>query len=201
MNNLNKYENRVYVNRIKVGQAYSINPYVKNDSGVFVLHLEHKVKGNFIATSNTEDWVNRDSGEVISTTFIKQTKIVDDNTFVKVFLNSLDIFFELKKPSQKLCEFVITRLTPNKDEVFIYVPDALQYCGWKAPNQYYKALRGLIEGKILAQSVKNGWYYINPAVMFNGDRLVLMKEYRKQDSLQIEIPFFEDKKELKESEF
>lgn len=201
MNKLNKYENRVYRNRIKVGVAYPINPYVKNEEGNYILTLDHKTKTQFIGTSEGDNFVNTDTGEVITTSFIKQTKIVDNLTFVKIYLQEVQILFDLKKPSQKLLEFILTRLIPNRDEVFIYVPDALQYCQWNAPNQYYKALRGLIEGKILAQSVKSGFYYINPAVIFNGDRMILIKEYRKQDSKQLEMQFSDDTKEIKESEF
>jgi hypothetical protein len=201
MEKLNKYENRVYRNRIKVGTAYDYNPYIKNEKGNYILELEHKVKGNFIAVSESENFINTETGEVLTTSYIKSQRIVDNLTFVKIYLQEVQTLFELKKPSQKLLEFIITRLTPNRDEVFIYVPDALQYCRWNAPNQYYIALRGLIEGKILAQSVKNGFYYINPAVIFNGDRMILMKEYRRQDSKQLELFSNDDKKELKESEF
>ena len=52
---------------------------------------------------------------------------------------------------------------------------------------YYRGLKELLEKKMIAKSVKKYIFYINPAIVFNGDRARFVKEIRiKEEEKQRE---------------
>ena len=52
---------------------------------------------------------------------------------------------------------------------------------------YYRGLKELLEKKMIAKSVKRYIFYINPAIIFNGDRARFVKEIKiKEEEKQQE---------------
>ena len=78
--------------------------------------------------------------------------------------------------------YLTTLLKPNKDEVYIFVPDVMEFCQWSSKPRVYKAIKELIKYEIIAPSWKPNIYYINPSVLFNGDKLILVQMYQKDDN-------------------
>jgi hypothetical protein len=52
------------------------------------------------------------------------------------------------------------------------------FCGWSTTTQVYLGLGELIKNKIIAPSVNSNLWFINPNVIFNGDRIAFIKEYK-----------------------
>ena len=178
-------KNKVYHQRIKIGEAYKVNPFVMED-GKMILGVDRKIKKKI--HGSTEDvLMNVITGDMKGTSVIMRNKETDSNTFVKVFIASYDKLSNLGKAGQKLAHYIISNLKPNDDKIYIHIPEVCEFCGWKARNQFYTALKELYKNELLAPSEKSGIYFINPNVLFNGDRLLLIQQYTKIGSNQLEL--------------
>jgi len=176
---------RVYHQRIKLGDAYKVNPFVM-ENGKMILGVNRTIQKKFNGSSE-DVLVNVNTGELKGTTAVIRNEEVDSSTFVKLYVTSLPVFMSLGKAGQKLAQYVLTFLKPNQDEVYLYIPEVCEFCGWKARNQFYTALKELYSKELLAPSEKSGIYFINPNHFYNGDRLLLIKNYVKKGSGQLEL--------------
>jgi hypothetical protein len=177
---------KVYRNRLKYGMAFKENPFVVHE-GKIILEMD---KTNKLKNVGSTEWAlyNTNTSEIQGTNILYRNHEIDSNKFVKLYVGQMQLLFDLTKPAQKLIQFIITELKPNQDEVFIYVPDAQKFCQWKARNQYYTAIKELVNKEIIAQSMKDGWFFVNPTVVFNGDRFMVIDRYQKKQSNQIQLP-------------
>lgn len=127
-----------------------------------------------------------DTGETISVAGVHRVEEVDEDQFVKLFTRNSALFFDLNKPAQKMLWFILLQLQsqPGRDGVWILwrdVEDWIQQkeiTGLSRPN-YHRAIAELLHKKLIAESDRTNFYWINPHVFFNGDRLVYIQEYRK----------------------
>lgn len=140
-------------------------------------------KKSIIAGSTKQVLVDTNTGAVEGITLLHKYKEVDKEQFVKLYIDEVASLFELSKTGLRVFGFVLRALRINSAEVYLNIPDMMEYCGYKQKNQVYKGLAELISNKIIAMSVRSNLWYINPNVIFNGDRIVFAKEYRiKQNS-------------------
>ncbi|HBM9092039.1 TPA: hypothetical protein L0162_004475, partial [Klebsiella oxytoca] len=52
---------------------------------------------------------------------------------------------------------------------------------------FYRGIKELIEKRIIAKTNEKNWYFINPAIVFNGDRARFVSEIRKKkETIEIE---------------
>lgn len=130
-------------------------------------------------------------GEVLGQTSLYQIEEVDPEPFVKLYKQSMKSFWGLSESAFKVLDYIKENLVPNKDEFYIHVPDVVSFTGYKDERSIFRGLNELVSKKIIAKSVKTNFYFINPTVMFNGDRLVVAKAFvkRKQtkDCNQLDI--------------
>lgn len=126
--------------------------------------------------------VNQATGEVHGT-HVTTYKSVDGEQFVKLFTANIALTFDLKAPGIKAFSVLLWSLQNkglSKDEVPL---DALvleefteTHAGKEPPLRLSQAtfLRGLAElvkAQIIAKTMRQGWYFINPNFIFNGDRI------------------------------
>ena len=140
---------------------------IENDS-----EIEHKknpfVFNMSIDTKKKKLTVDRGSEveteEGVFTTTISQIQEVDREEFLKIFTGQIKFYFDLSQTGFKLF-FIIMGL-------------------------YQKQIGGvkeLLEKKMIAKSVKRYIFYINPAIIFNGDRARFVKEIKiKEEEKQQE---------------
>ena len=72
--------------------------------------------------------------------------------------------------------------TPMQDRIFIPydgLADSMQAVGiaFSRPT-YDRGVKELIEKQFLAEGVHSGWFFINPALIFNGDRAAFVRTYQ-----------------------
>lgn len=178
---------KVYHNRLKYGMAFEKNPFIiDEENGEMILKIDKNIRKEKIGNTDMA-LINCKTGELEpSSNILYRNHNVDSNKFVKLYVGYMQLLFDLTKPAQKLIQFIITELKPNQDEVYIYVPDAKIFCEWKTRNQYYTAIKELTDKEIIAQSIKTGWYFINPSVLFNGDRFTVIDRYnRTKEQLEL----------------
>ena len=68
--------------------------------------------------------------------------------------------------------YTMDRLRPLQETIFLNVDDCMVVCGFKSATSYREGIKGLIEHKIIARKLGSTMeYWINPNVIFNGNRL------------------------------
>lgn len=151
-----------------------------------------KGRRTIIAGHTKDILVNSDTGEVSGVSLLHRYKEVDKESFVKLYIGEVSALFDLSKTGLKVFGYVLTALRVNKAEIYLHIPDLMEYCGYKQKNQVYKGLSELITNKIIAQSTRPGIWYINPTIVFNGDRIAFIKEYRLIENPQQKLSFDEE---------
>jgi hypothetical protein len=159
----------------------------------FEKHAENPFKGFALALSTKKasyanqdrniSIVNETTGETISevthmSTFYK----VDNAKFTKIYQGGLQAIFGLKSPGMKVLKIVLEQLslTPGRDEISLsYVMASSDI----KQSTYTRGVRELVEAKIIAPAFIPARWYINPTIIFNGDRLVLTARYEKESKI------------------
>jgi hypothetical protein len=118
---------------------------------------------------------------------------VDEERFAKVYLSEFSAFWDLTKPAIRVFGYILTVLKPKQDNFIFDMADSLAYTQYSQRNHVLTGLSCLIECGIIARSNKAYKYFINPLVVFNGDRVTFAKTYiKKQKALeaagQLRIP-------------
>jgi hypothetical protein len=165
---------------------HKTNPFVTGDGQGLVVY---KTKGETLETAGPLVVSDSKTGEIYSTAQIRQTKIVDGERFVKLFVRHLDAFFDLKPGTVKLLMALIEELSHARyahgDTIYLNyskVVDFFEAKGTKPPAKgtFFSAMAELTEKKIVAPSVDLNLWFVNPAVFFNGDRVRFVTELRRK---------------------
>ncbi|MBB9874039.1 replication/maintenance protein RepL [Escherichia coli] len=134
--------------------------------------------------------VNQSTGE-IQGTHITTYKRVDSEQFVKLFTANIALTFELGAAGIKafsVLAWILQDRSISKDLVPLdkfVLDDFLKAQEKKLALSQATFARGLAElekAKIIAKHVRQGWYFINPNFVFNGDRIAFstVVERKKQ---------------------
>lgn len=156
---------------IKSLEVHKSNPFMKDT----IVHVDRGYKKIKIGTS--DELANIETGEVQQGQFVFSQVSVDRGTFVKIFADQIDKIYDLPRPARKLFEYITINLQPNNDEIYIHHEEVMEVCGYKQLNQVIKALVILAKKGIISRSYRPYWWFINPTILFNGNRLVLVTEY------------------------
>jgi hypothetical protein len=137
-----------------------------------------------VATGST--LVDMHTGEIEGQTDIVQVLKVDDAKFVKVFTQNIGLYFELGLGGLRLLQIVymVTQRYQGKDRIYMnpetlheMIPDNIPKI---SPSAFYRSLAELLAKKVLARvESETHWYFINPALFFNGDRIRFITQYER----------------------
>jgi len=58
-----------------------------------------------------------------------------------------------------------------------------EFCEWGTVQNCYKGMKELYLAKIIAPTITYGFWFINPNVLFNGNRLMIIDEYQRWDNI------------------
>lgn len=161
---------------------YEKNPFIfedNNDKAVLKLEIPTKTKKKIVGNSDL-GVVNVHTGEVEGGNFLWTNKSVDDEQFAKIYIKEMSSLYNLTKTGLRALSFVMSKLEPNKDLVYVYYPDMQIFCGWSIRKTCNSGLKELLTAKIIAPSLRPGFWFINPHVVFNGNRLTLVTNYTRK---------------------
>lgn len=120
------------------------------------------------------------TGEILGhTQFIRQIE-VDEEQFTKIYLAQFSAFFDLKPQAIKVFGYIMTKLVPKQDMFPFFVNECLEYTKYKNKKSIYDGLSNLVSSEIIARGPSDSFYFINPMVAFNGDRVTYAKTYVKK---------------------
>lgn len=171
-------------------KALTLSHFEKNKENPFLKDAVEQIQNGIVKkykkTSGTSknailQAVNSD-GEVIGhTSFIQQIE-VDEQQFTKLYLSHFSAFFDLKSQAIRVFGYIMTRLTPKQDMFIFLMHECLEYTGYKTEKSVFIGLGSLVENNIIARGPADTLYFINPMVIFNGDRVTFAKTYVKKQS-------------------
>lgn len=171
---------------IKDLPKYEANPFV--EEAVQEIDSNTVSKKRFMRGSKgiEQSIVNRD-GEITGHTAFLQQIEVDEDKFAKLYLSQFAAFWDLPKSAIRVFGHIITNcLSPNKDEFYLYIDEALDYTGYSSNRYILTGLSSLCEHGIIARSNRQNKYFINPLVVFNGNRVTFAKTYVRKNKKIIE---------------
>jgi hypothetical protein len=152
------------------------------------------IVGNFPVTTRTKVqkggrqalMVTPDTGEVLgSGTFGFITdEVVDNERFVKIYLDGVKQHGQLSKAGLLIFECVYTQISgpQGKDRDEVKLNHAIAQA-WKpdiSRATYYRGIGELLDRGFLFRSMAADVYYVNVRFMFNGDRLAVVRAYRRR---------------------
>lgn len=147
-------------------------------------------RGTILKTVNEEEAL---SDEVYETT-ISHVREVDEEEFVKIFTKNIRIMLDLSPAANKVFFVLlheIQKTAIGTDLVFISwhrIEKRLEQIQDMTFSRktFERGLKELLEKELLANAVEQSWFYINPAIVFNGDRVRFVQDYRKAKRGKIE---------------
>jgi len=131
--------------------------------------------------------INSSTGEIQSRVAgFWESHEVDATKFIKLFVKGVQALKELTNAGTKVFEVLYLRVQENfgKDKVFMSFSSVDQALTPMSAPTYDRGMRELITKEFIAPTLVQGWYWLNPSFIFNGDRLAFVQEYRKANSRQ-----------------
>jgi hypothetical protein len=113
---------------------------------------------------------------------------VDADQFIKVFVATLMVFFEVENSGRKVLEYAMLTASQNadRDRLYLHWEDCQKYHHITRGNtkgvsraSFYNGIQELAEKGILAKANRKNFWWINPAVFWNGDRVSFRTEMKK----------------------
>jgi hypothetical protein len=117
---------------------------------------------------------------------------VDEQEFTKMFRDGVAKMGGLSVRGTKVWYYICDELKPGATSFHFMPARCLEHTGYKTRGNILSGLAELLEASIIARSEDSSLYFINPAVMFNGNRLTFARTYvkkqlREQGRAQLEL--------------
>lgn len=156
-------------------EKHEINPFIYN-----VLEFIKKKGSHKKIYSKRMSVVDNSTGEVNEGYQMIYTNDAHDvQAYLKVY--SVSSLLDLTHPEQKTFRYMLKNIRMNEDKVVFSLLDCQKDSGYKSKQLINTALCGLIDKKLIARTLNKHEYYINPTILFNGDRVKFIKKYAEKN--------------------
>jgi len=179
---------------------HKTNPFVED---MVVPIRDKQVRMSRMGAADNVNVVNAETGEQMGTHVVAY-KRVDEAQFIKLFTQNVALTFDLKSAGIKVLTVVMWVLQTKGIQRDLVPLDKLVLDDFVASHNdrkkplrlsqptFWRGLAELEAAKIIAKHVRQGWYYINPNFVFNGDRVAFttMIEKRKngeEDQAELDL--------------
>jgi hypothetical protein len=126
--------------------------------------------------------VHDDSQTPLAHANFYEVQEVDETQFVKVFANFFSAQQGLTKTGREVLIYLMTLLRPKSDKVRVRIDEAITFLNYKSRKSYFIGIANLLEKDVIARTKYDDEYFINPLIMFNGDRIGYAKVFVKKKS-------------------
>jgi len=177
---------------------YKINPFLE---GMLIPVKGKQVKLSKLGRDDNV-LINHGTGEVLGT-HVTTYKKVDGEQFVKLFTANIALTFDLKSPGIKafgVLLWVVQNKALAKDEIDLDVLALNEFTDAHSgkepplrlsPATFRRGIAELEKAQIVAKTMRQGRYFINPNFLFNGDRIafttVIERTKRNRDPNTIDL--------------
>ncbi len=169
------------MNEIDVDLDLGLNPFCFETE----LKIETKKK-NLTVSRGTELFEKKNTGKSYFANIV-HTQEVDKEEFIKLYTSQIKAYFDLTKTAYKVF-FIFLRIYQDaigKDHFYLSCKKAMSLAEKidhfvLSESIFYRGIKELIEKRIIAKTNEKNWYFINPAIVFNGDRARFVSEIIKK---------------------
>ena len=156
-------------------KRHDINPFFESYEIEFTKKFIQQV-----GQTKRENLVDEETGEITYLNVdIYEYRMMDNDRFVKVFINQLEGIINLSQTGEKMFKYLLTKLGRNTDVFVLDKADCLKFTKWKTLTSVFKALVELVNEGVIAKAEFENHYYINPAMFINGDRFTVYNKYER----------------------
>jgi len=152
-------------------KLYRENPYLVERHEIETSNKSVLVQNKNMAMVNLETKEMSGIGMVIK-------KKVDKEQFMKIFASGIRELTELDSSGIKVFRFIFDACSNaiGKDRIWLsYTNEGISES--MSESTFRKGIKSLVDKKFIAPCIEQGWYWINPTYIFNGDRLTMVKQY------------------------
>lgn len=128
--------------------------------------------------------VDPNSSEVFQTSFLRRVEI-DEDQFTKLYIKNLGALNDLSNAGIRVLNYIMSIVKPNAIDVIIRRDKCMEFCKYKTLKPIYKGLAELVNAQIIARSWSEDIFFINPLVLFNGNRIVFATEWIKKKNPEV----------------
>ena len=135
--------------------------------------------------------VNQDTGEIRGTHVVTY-KNVDEAEFVKLFVKNIALTFDLKAAGIKafnVLMWCVQYKAIQKDVVALDKMTLEEFLEEHTLNlsisTFQRGIAELNKAKIIAKTMRAGFYFVNPNFCFNGDRVAFTTAIQKKSKVEL----------------
>lgn len=163
---------------IRQSKAYPENPFMTGS----IVEIKGKKKRYTIAAKS--DFLMSREGLVKGGIEHTIVRMVDDSKFVKVFSDGIAGMYDLKSAGGKVFRYLFDQVQkfPNVDRIYLYFMDAAEEPWIISRTVFFRGMAELLEKGFIARSESPNMFYLNPAMIWNGDRFRFVNEYRRVET-------------------
>ena len=164
---------------LSTAQRHRINPFM-NEAKV-----EVKGKKRFYSIGVRGDLhVDGATGEVRGTVEHRYVRMVDDAQFTKVFASGAAAIYQLGTNGRTVLWYLmgVVQQNPSTDRIYLSFMDAAEEPFHISKATFYRGMAELIDRQFIAPSVSPNMFFLNPMMIFNGDRFAFVQEFVKRSS-------------------
>lgn len=161
---------------IRSAPTHTENPFLKGS----LVEVQGRKKRYSVAARG--DVLVAPNGQVKGTVEHTIVRVVDDSQFVKVFADGISGIYDLNSAGSKVFRYLFDEVQkhPNIDRIYLYFMDA-QEEPWKISKPvFFRGMGELLDKGFIARSANPNMYYLNPSMIWNGDRFRFVQEYRRE---------------------
>ena len=196
MNRRGQYMGKIAVKKendmSKLGDYAKIGDFPRNGENPFagdlVKEMTVKQKRRYLKSDDKSSAmvvVQSDTGEQLAEAQFYEIEEVDDSQFVKIFANFFSAQTGLSRSGRAVLNYIMTEMEARRDTVVIRTDKALSYLGVSTHKPLYRGLADLLQNGVIARTKYTDEYFINPLIMFNGDRVSYAKMYVRKKTRQV----------------
>lgn len=157
----------------------------------FMSGLRMTIRPKRLTVARGSTLIDSNTGEIQGTTEVMQVIPVDDTQFVKLYTANIGAFFDLSRAGLRVFGALMIAAQKHVGTDLVYLdlkslPEEVAL----SKQTFYRGLAELVENNFCAKHESPGWYFVNPNLFFNGDRVRFVREYRKvkkADDLTIDM--------------
>lgn len=151
----------------------STNPFLAS----IVEHIQDS-KHRKVAGHSWQDVVDKSTGAINKqkVLVLGDQKVVDKQEYAKVYMGEIGRFFGLSKKALLLLDYIMKNINYGEDKICLYYPDVQSSLGL-IRSTMYSCISQMLQAQIIAKASTNNCYYINPAVVFKGERIAIVKQF------------------------
>lgn len=111
-------------------------------------------------------------------------KEVDNEEFMKIYMDGLSTHGNLTRPGQRMLLYVFQAMSglkgKDKDKFEVNYEMAKKWQPTLGRQAYFNGMKDLLAKGFIFRSLATDVYFVNVRFMFNGDRIALVRSYRKR---------------------